>query len=279
MPTAIPDGSPAELLVDGHVHVYPWMSVQRLLDAASSNLGICDGSATGGERGILLVADPEGIGGYERLAGNGDVDPRPEHDGWVRESHDPDSVSFRHASGKRLTALRGQQLITREGLELLGFGCSSLLQSGLPLSQLVERVRGAGGWSVIAWGVGKWLGRRGRIVTDMIVAEAGRPDIMLGDNGGRPWCWYRVAQFEAAAERGMRILPGTDPLPLKGEEQRVGSYGFRMHVSPRNDETLIGAFRQALEEPDVPLHTIGTRMSVTRFVSNQARLRLRSRLS
>ena len=101
---------------------------------------------------------------------------------------------------------------------------------GLTLVQIVARINAAGGWSIITWSAGKCLGKCGRVVTNVIAAKCARPDIMLGDNGGRPWCWYRVPQFEMAAERGMRVSAGTDPVPLKGEDRRVGSYGFRVRV-------------------------------------------------
>lgn len=276
MPDVTANSHGIDFFVDGHVHVYPWTSVERLLDAAGRNLPGTAGAARNAD--VLLVADPEGVRGFERLLAAG-ADGRVfgSSGRWSLAGADGQSVSFRRNGGRSLTAIRGQQLITREGLELLGMGCSRTLPSGLPLSSLVDRVRAAGGWSIIAWGVGKWLGRRGRLVTDMIVAEGGRPDIMLGDNGGRPWCWSRVPQFAAAAERGMRILAGTDPLPLKGDEERVGSYGSRVRVAGTSALATVDALRQALERPDTPITTFGYQMSIGRFASNQLRVRLRRR--
>jgi len=128
---------------------------------------------------------------------------------------------------------------------------------------------------MIPWGVGKWWGRRGRLVTNMIIAERGSSDIMLADNGGRPWCWARVPQFEMAKEQGMRIVAGTDPLPLKGEETRVGRYGFRIQFDRAEDQSIADAFRGALENPSIPIQILGKRMGLRRFVSSQFRLRLR----
>lgn len=168
-------------------------------------------------------------------------------------------------------------MITAEGLELLAIGCNRALTSGLSLAATIERVRTAGGWSIVAWGVGKWLGRRGRIVTEMVAAESGCEDVMLGDNGGRPRLWSRIPQFQAAMERGMRILAGTDPLPLKGEESRVGSYATRIGTTRSEGETTAQVVRRSLVERDSSCRTVGAKLGAGRFLSNQLRLRLQPR--
>jgi len=265
-----------ELFVDGHVHIYPFMSIQSVLDAASRNGSrLRDSSSTNYEVGVLLVADPVGVCGFDRLVRHGNDCSSEETGHWLCEDCDERSVTFRQSSGTKIIAIRGQQLITHEGLEVLGIGYNAELPSGLILAKMVERISAAGGLSIIAWGVGKWIGRRGRLVTDMIISETGRPDIMLADNGGRPWCWSRVPQFETAAERGMRVVAGTDPLPLKGEENRVGSYGFRMRVDQPAGQSIVDTFRNTLGNQDSIIQTIGEHMTIGGFVSNQLRLRLR----
>ena len=231
-------------------------------------------SPSSGELGLLLVADPEGVCGFERLLRHGSERCSGESSRWLCEDGDDRSVTCRQPSGMKIIAVRGQQLITREGLEVLGVGYKNDLPSGLTLAKIMERISAAGGWSIVAWGAGKWIGRRGRVLTDMIIAEGGRTDIMLADNGGRPWCWSRVPQFETAAERGMRVLAGTDPLPLKGEENRVGSYGFHVRIDRPAGQSIVDAFRSALENPDTKIQTIGEHMTIGGFVSKQLRLRL-----
>jgi hypothetical protein len=274
MLSAATEKQTADLIVDAHVHIYPFMSVQALLDAAERNLFAGVNGAPQTRSGVLLVADPEGVRGYARLLDRPDAE---DTGAWRREQSDARHVTFRKNGGARVTAVRGQQLITREGLEVLGIGHDAELASGLPLGRMVAQIRAAGGRSILAWGVGKWLGRRGRALTSLIIAEAGQPDVMLADNGGRPWCWSRVPQFETAAERGMRVLAGTDPLPLAGEERRIGSYGFRIRARDDGDPAPPQALWRALEAPDTPLQIVGTPMPVSGFVANQLRLRLRRR--
>ena len=272
MQSATKDNQFVELVVDAHVHLYPCMPVRAMLDAAARNLFAANGGAAA-HAGVLLLADPDGVPGYERLL----AEPGEQAGGgWRREHGDRRSVTFRRDGGPRITALRGQQLITREGLEVLGIACDARLVSGFPLAEMVGRIRAARGQAILAWGAGKWLGRRGRELTKLIEAEAGRPDVMLTDNGGRPRAWSHVPQFDIAAERGMRVLAGTDPLPLPGEEQRVGSYAFRIRAPGAQGTSSADALWRALAT-DAPIEIVGRPMAVRGFVANQLKLRLSKR--
>ena len=262
----------ANLVVDAHVHLYPCMPVRAMLDAASRNLLGPDG-ATAAHTGMLLVADPEGVAGYDRLLGESDGRSGGR---WRREHGDDRTVTFRGEDGARVIAIRGQQLITREGLEVLGIACAATLASGFPLRETVARIRAARGWAILAWGAGKWLGQRGRTLTRLIEEEAGRRDVMLADNGGRPRAWSHVPQFGIAAKQGMRVLAGTDPLPLRGEERRVGSYAFRIRAQSGDGTAPAEALRCALET-DAPIEIVGRPMAIRGFVANQLKLRLKRR--
>jgi hypothetical protein len=254
-----------ELYVDAHVHVYPCMSVAAVLDAAARNL-LRGRPASPPPAGVLLVADPDGVPGYARLAGDA-IGPR-----WQRVQADGRVVSFLNEAGVVVAALPGRQLVSEEGLEVLGAGCGERVRSGRPLGELVESIRAAGGLALLAWGVGKWLGRRGRVLDRVIAEQAGRRDVMLADNAGRPGLWSHVPQFAAATECGLRVLAGTDPLPFAGEERRIGSYGFRVRV-PTGPGDAPRALRRALETPEVPIEIVGRRVSARDFVAGQLKLR------
>lgn len=263
MPEARTGHCTIDLRVDAHVHVYPFMSVAATLDAAAHNL--FEEHAGGPRHGVLLVADPEGVDGWERLARSARAGR------WQRVGIDGDAVTFRRDDDVELAAVKGQQLVSREGLEVLGTGCRARVPSGLPVADIVERIRAAGGLAILAWGAGKWLGDRGRVVDDVIARESGQTDVMLADNGGRPRLWPRVPQFETAAEHGLRVLAGTDPLPLRGEERRIGSYGVRVRVRVPGGPA---ALQDALRRPEVPVEIVGRRVTTPRFAAGQLRLRL-----
>jgi hypothetical protein len=115
--------------------------------------------------------------------------------------------------------------VTAERLEVLALGCADTIPDGRPVQEVIRQVSGCGALAVIPWGLGKWWGRRGRLVRALLDAPD-LPRFCLGDNGGRARVWRSPRLFTVARRRGMSVLPGSDPLPLPSHVTRAGSYGF-----------------------------------------------------
>jgi len=259
------------VFVDAHVHIYPPVGLESVFAAVLDNV------REPPRRSVLVLADPGGVDGFGRLRALGNRESRPSVlPGWTVQSTGSDQVGFRHDDGSSIVFLNGRQLVTAEGLEVLAVGADNSLRDNLSLSRTLGAVRARGGLSAIAWGVGKWLGRRGRLVSEAVRAEAGSSDVVLGDNGGRPWWWARVPQFDLAAEVGMRILPGSDPLPIRGDEKRIASYGFEIALAGETEEELPAMLKSALGNPSFQIRVRGKRVGTWRFGSNQIRVRAES---
>jgi hypothetical protein len=129
---------------------------------------------------------------------------------------------------------------------------------------------------VLPWGVGKWLGARGTVVA-RVLADPKWRRVFLGDNGNRLELGPEPAQFKLARRAGRAVLPGSDPLPLPGEEVRVGAYGFAVDVAL--DPLRPAAALLARLANGSPYVVFGRREPLTRFVGNQLALKLKSRRS
>lgn len=257
------------LRVDGHVHLYPSVPPRSLLDAAGENFFGATGAPGQQEAAALLVlADPEGVKGFDRLARSVETQDDEE---WTPGYRDAKSLTVKRKDGARIAIVRGQQLITSEGLEVLTLD-DQIHRSQRPLFSTVDRVTATGGISMIPWGAGKWYGRRGRLLTDLIRASEHREDLLLSDNGGRPACWSRVPHFDAAAAAGLHVVAGTDPLPINGEERRTGSFGFCIRISNIPEEQIASAFCRELRNPAAIISFFGQPIPLRRFISNQMRL-------
>ena len=188
------------LLVDGHVHLHDSYDEARFFETACANL-----SRHGTGRPTLLLAE---MGGQEIFARwrNGNV-------AWPIRATD-EAVSF--LVGEKLLVIAGRQIVTAERIEVLAIGCEKI-PDGLTLNATIASVRDTGAVPVLPWGVGKWIGKRGRLVAK----AAARDRVLLADNAGRPPGWPRPRLFEQHV-----ILRGTDPLPLSREQERIGKYGF-----------------------------------------------------
>ena len=266
------------VLVDGHVHMHECFDVPAVFDAAAANFAAA-AHALGTARhydGVLCLVESEKEhfldGVRTRRAGRV---WRGRHGYWEAEpSSEPETLVVR-CGGSRLAVIAGRQLVTSERLEVLALGTTAPLPNGEPIETTLRAVREAGAAAVLPWGVGKWLGARGAIVA-RVLADPQWRHVLLGDNGNRLELGPDPAHLAAARRAGRSVLPGSDPLPLAGQEARVGAYGFAVDVAL--DPLRPAAALLALLESASPLVAFGRREQLTRFVGNQLALRLQSRL-
>ena len=182
------------------------------------------------------------------------------------------SLRARNHAGDTIYLIAGQQLVTIENLEVLALCTLPDIPDGLELQVTVRRVRQAGGLPLLPWGVGKWLGRRGRVVSDFLAGSHEGP-VLVGDNGGRPAFWLSVPQFRQAIARGIRILRGSDPLRCSFRRRGAGSFGNL--IACRLDPSRPGlSLAQALTAADTRIQPFGGLESPWHFCRDQIALRL-----
>ena len=212
-------------LVDGHVHFYPHFDRHQFLDSALANFrNIPDRPPSGIEyAGWLLFAESAALNYFQQFQ---DSVGSPSGGKWAfRETAEPTSLVAQRDPDAKLFLLAGRQVVSAEGLEVLALCSDKKFDDGRPLSAVVEAAQARDAIVVFPWGFGKWWFRRGACLTDFLKTVE-PADVFLGDNGGRARVWSRPHLFRVAEERGVRILSGSDPLPLHSEVKRVGRYGF-----------------------------------------------------
>lgn len=246
--------------VDGHVHLYPCCDLDGALDAARRNLDAAArraGLPSDGPRAILLT-ETATEGALARLvtrSGGPWRTDRPEETALVL--HWPD--------GPPLAVIAGRQFQTAERIEVLAIGTTLTGHDGLQLAELLDKLADHGTPAILPWGVGKWLGSRGRIVAS---TAAARPGLLLGDNAGRPVGWPAPDLFSQHI-----VLPGTDPLPYRGAEAGIGRFGFWLPGALDLSCPATDLCRKLSALDRSPRH-IGRRTGPLRAVADQVRLRL-----
>ncbi|GAB4332613.1 MAG: hypothetical protein Kow0089_00590 [Desulfobulbaceae bacterium] len=266
--------------VDGHVHVYDCFEVATFLSAAATHFRHAMGGAVEKEEpvaGVLLLTEGKRekffsrtTAALERAGGGASL-----CSGWRGNRTGQDGVIEAVREGDpadRLFLVAGRQVVTRERIEVLGLFCPAQIPEGMELRETIDAVRQAGGVPVLPWGVGKWRGRRGRLVREAVENRGGEL-LCLGDNGGRPWFQPTPALLRFGREQGVPVLPGSDPLPLPGEESRVGRFGFLLRADgsgPAAPERV----REALRSGRPEVIPYGRLQTALRFFLNQARLRM-----
>jgi hypothetical protein len=268
--------TPPPLLVDGHVHMHACFDRDAFLDAALANFrrGAEELGIGGPFLGCLLLAETAGERWFQRLCGE------PGDGRWSFAPTDEETslVARRSPGGERLLVEAGRQVRTREGLEVLGLATAEEFPDGLAFEDALARVRWSGAVPVLPWGFGKWWFYRGGLL-EALLRRPGPKWIFLGDNGGRPRLGGTPHLLREARRRGIPVLPGSDPLPLAGQEARAGSYGFLVRDGV-DERQPAAALRRWLRDLAVQPPTFGGCRSLAQFCRDQLELRLRpSRIS
>ena len=259
LPVASPEME-TSALVDAHVHIHPLFPLETFLQGALENFRAAARTASG----CLLLAEMAGSRWFRKAPGVVGA--------WTLGSTgEEDSLVARRSTGESLFLVAGRQIAVRERLEVLALGKDADVPDGLPLEETLRRVRDSGALPVLPWGFGKWTGQRGALVAAML----DRPgELYLGDNSNRLQLAGMPRLLREAVERGILVLPGTDPLPFPNHAGRAGSFGFVLETAldPRRPaEDLLRRVRALREQP----RAYGRGETLPRFLQAQASLQLR----
>lgn len=267
------------ILVDAHVHIYDCFDLRIFLDSALANFRA--GVARGGYykfTAFLLLTEASGENWFQRLktyACNGHEIAGEGSEKWTFHPTDENcSLRIQRNGDQSLYIVAGRQIQTAENLEILALVTDSEFADGLPLHQTIQIIRKDDAIPVLPWGFGKWMGRRGRILK-FAMEKADDSDIFLGDNGGRPSFWPKPSHFDLAASKGIRILPGSDPLPFSSESRRPGSVGFVVQGTIHPEQPA-EALKFILLDPSTRIMAYGKSEKLHRFVGNQLRMQIKN---
>jgi hypothetical protein len=172
-----------------------------------------------------------------------------------------------------LYIVAGRQIKTKENLEILALGAIQDFDERAPLETLIGQIGYSGALPVIPWGVGKWIGRRGKVIKDL-QGKRDLPPFFLGDNRNRPIFWPRPNLFSQGEEKGLSVLPGTDSLPFPSEVWQIGKFGFKIH-GPIDPEYPFRDIKKLLLDPLARPQVYGSLENPWRFFWNQLRVTLR----
>ena len=268
------DESARVLFVDTHVHIYPVFSLDALLDAAVENFAHAAralGLSSARRDGMLLLTETVNDHAFEALA-SGELRPRR----WqVAATAEPAVLRLTHDKQPPLWLVAGRQIATREDLEVLALGAAARFPDGEPFESSIAAVDQAAALTALPWGFGKWWGARGAIIDRVMRTPRARP-LYLGDNGGRLALSTRPQLLNRGESLGLKVLPGTDPLPFSGQESRVGTFGMLLREWDPDAPPLAQFARRLAELPQSPTQ-YGRLTGSASFVRLQIGMQMRKR--
>lgn len=259
--------------VDSHSHLHPSYDAADTLDRALASFSSArDVTGESSPAGILLFADPNRYSTLDRLQNTREALYRR---GWVIEPT-AQSCTLRatHRKARRsLLLVGGRQIATADGLEILALGTSERLPDGRDFRDSLRMVAETEALAVVPWGFGKWWGRRGRLVEEMLDRTSPN-EVFLGDNGGRPSSYPRHRLLRRAHRSGRPVLPGSDPLPFPREHRRIGSCGILAPSSIGSGDSPLRSLIEWLRGSERNPETYCTRVSTWRFAFRQIQMQL-----
>lgn len=269
------------ILIDAHVHIYDCFDLDLFFDSALRNFKSVTKNLDGqGKQAVyvLLLAEGELYNWFSHMVleieKNGNITTS---DGKWELAYTGEKESLcamrSDAAKDTIYLIAGRQIATAENIEVLSLFCTKGIADGTPLAQSVALIKEYSGIPTLPWGVGKWQGRRGKILLDFLAGK-GRGDIYLGDNGGRPKFWPTPKLISLAKDKDIAVLPGSDPLPMAHEALRVGSFGCFIDQEIADVTSPALCIKEILFDGAKPLQPFGKLQSNLSFIVNQVTLRL-----
>lgn len=261
------------ILADTHVHIYDCFDLEIFFRSAYYNFqnAVCQKDL---ERfqAVLFLTETSNENYFEQLRQSAQNGENP-IEGWsIRLTEEDCSLCIAHPEEQEIFIIAGSQIIVEEDLEVLALATTKRLPDGLPLAKVIHEVIHNEGIPIIPWGFGKWMGRRGKILSRLL-RDNRFPILFLGDNSGRPSFWSYPPHFTQAEIQQIRILPGTDPLPFPSEVDRPGRFGFSVQGSLDPQRPASG-LKQLLLSPDIQLQAYGPLESPFQFFRNQIAMQI-----
>lgn len=268
--------SPPNILVDSHVHIHECFALSDVLDSSLQNFQTAAHKANISSSqylGVLILTEIGKNSCFQKISGHFENGHSLEDSDWTfQKTHESESLYAHHASGNKVLLLAGHQVVTQENIEVLSIISDQFIDNGMTVLDTIHAIQAAKGIPVLPWGFGKWFGSRGKIIHQLIQARE-TPPLLLGDNSNRPNFWINPVYLKQARKQAIKILPGTDPLPLVKEASRPGRFGFQIQGTLDLD-TPGSSLKDILLDSTIQIQPYGALENPLIFLQNQLKIRL-----
>lgn len=262
------------VLLDTHVHYHSFCGVSEFFDCAWKNFRSAAASFDESSNFIAIVCllETRDSSRFEEIR-DAALEKSVMGQWHINTIFDGRFLVAEGAGTEKIYVVPGRQIVTKEDLEVLIIDPYDDIPHERSLTFYLEQYSRSH-LVIIPWGVGKWLGKRGVILKEAMYQLAGL-QYVLGDSSGRPRCWQSVAQFDDAKRLGKHILPGSDPLPVAGQQRKVGIYGAAFYSNQRAEELILNLRETTLSLTEGELRRFGQLDGLFSFIYSQLLLRLK----
>ncbi|MCK5005031.1 MAG: hypothetical protein KAS21_08080 [Candidatus Aminicenantes bacterium] len=262
------------IFIDGHVHLYDNFDPDSFIEAIDRNFrkfAEHDENGFSDSIRMIFLTEAKENDFFTRIADNSltlkNIDVHSEKTG------EEGSILLMQNGSELFYIIRGRQIITKENIEILSVGPGPKIRDGLPAAEVLDQLREREELAILAWGVGKWLFGRGKLVKK-IINTLDYPLLLIGDNSARPSIWLKPLIYRESEKLGIPIINGSDPLPLGGEAEKAGSYFFMLkgNFDPKKP---LESIKKILRSDNKNIKFLGKRDSIFSFLKRQIKIQLK----
>jgi len=267
-----------KIICDTHVHIFDYFDWEQMLDSAFLNFKNAASSFNDNLPfvGVLFLTEDHNQSWFVKHSSKGSSGKSiSKLKSWnIRSTQEECALIVEKNSYERIFIIAGKQINTLESLEVLALATTKQIPNGNPIRETISEILSVGGIPVLPWGFGKWFGKRGKIISQILNESKQSRNIFLGDNGGRPSFWRNPSHFKQAEKLRIQILPGSDPLAFSWEVNKPGCYGFcvNAHFDSNFPSKKI---KKILFDPEAKLYSYGKLENPIRSIINQLLIQLK----
>ena len=260
-----------KLIIDGHVHIYDCYDLDKFFDTAIENLDNAYSSKYPGDRNfqrVLFLTESKDNDYFTMFKDKGRFSDKSGYT--FANTEDDCSLVLLKNNQPQCYLLAGRQIVTKEKLEVLSIASTMKIEDGLPIEDVIKRIFDNNGIAVLAWGVGKWFFKRGKVIRT-IIEKYHSSRLFIGDSGSRPSFWPKPQLYKIAERYNMKTLTGSDPFPFSDEQVRIGACGSIIDGSFKIN-TPANSVHDILLSIDEKVYDLGTKDNVFSFFKRQIKM-------
>ena len=263
------------LAIDGHVHLYEVYDLKKAIESGVRNLNDHSKKISSNVIPVWLLVERSDASFFDQIYQS----PQDFENNGLKfnKGNDELTIIVEQDGEPILYIFAGRQMVTKEGLEVL----SIISNLNIPdrqksIDEVIQNVKDSGGIPTLNWAPGKWFFNRGKVIARQI-QEKSTNEIFIGETTLRNTLWPEPKLVKQARKKGFPIIAGSDPLPFKGEEQGIGSFGFLIEgkFDPKNPAQSL---RDLMNSKGKDVQIIGKRNDIFTFARRQYKIMREKRL-
>lgn len=267
-------------LIDFHVHIHNCFNLDEFFHNVFLNFSKCAKLIGKSQKwtGVLFLSEIKEVNYFdslkESLKCNKPIIDSNKYK--ILETSEDCSIIISNKCDEKVIIIAGKQIITEDKVEVLALGTTNEFNNGYSLSITIEEINKVNAIPVLPWGVGKWLGKRKKIVQQYL-AENNEQRYFIGDNSGRPRFWSEPNLFKLGNQSNHFVLRGSDALPILSQVNKTASFGSYTY-GVINQNKPLESIKNILENLTKSLCSFGRLENVAPFFINQFTMQLKKYL-